>query len=128
MTPREVSKERSSKFFPPGSPPDHVIHAKRLAQEVEKDDIDGNNIVPATKQVSVTFDIQALAEIEVLARRLDVSRGSMIYRLADLGVGVVFEELSETALAEVRKEVAARYAELVKEAGYEYVHVGPKED
>lgn len=128
MTPREVSNERPSKFFPPGSPPDHVIRAKRLAQELEKDDVDSNNIVPATKQVSVTFDIQALAEIEVLARRLDVSRGSMIYRLTDLGVGVVFEELSEAALAEVRKDVEARYAELVQEAGYEYVHVAPKED
>lgn len=128
MTPRRVSNERPSKLFPPGSPPQHVIRAQDLAKELEKADIDPHNIVPATKQVSVTFDIQALAEIEVLARRLDISRGSMIYQLTDLGVGVVFDQFSKTALAEVRKEVATRYAELAQEAGYEYAHVTPKEE
>lgn len=129
MTPRKTANERPSDLFPPGSPPDHVLRAQSLARKLEKDQIDPDNIVPVTKQVSVTFDIQTLAEIEVLARRLDVSRGSMIQQLTALGIGVLFEQLSETALAEVRERVSGRYVELVEESGgYELVHVGPQED
>jgi hypothetical protein len=109
------TNQRPKKLFPPGTPPDYVLSAQRLALEASAPSKEAQLYADASKQVSVSISLQSLSQIECLATRLGLSRARMISQLTDIGLELVIEQFSDKVAAEFIAQSKQREVDLLDE-------------